>query len=259
MEQARLDLSVVIITFNEQDNISRCIGSLPQGAEVIVLDSHSTDQTTEIALSLGAKVYQNRFETYSKQKNLACSYATRSWILSIDADEQLDEGLRRSLEQIHVEGAVHEPGLLAYRVKRKLVFMGKVMSHGRSTDYPIRLFKKGSCSFVGAIHERLDVPAAQIGKWRAGTLYHYSYKDLTDYFNRFNKYTTSIAMEHFIAGKSFRLAAHLLRPWFEFFYRYVIRLGFLDGYAGYTYALVSSLYTYMKYAKLYELRSDVNK
>ena len=253
MHSSEIDLSVVIITFNEEANIERCLRSLPLGVETVVVDSYSSDKTCEIAARLGARVFKNPFQSYGRQKNHACSLATRRWIFSIDADEEIDVSLRDWLSSF-CQNKVETAGDV-FRFRRQLIFMGKTMRFGKCTDYPIRLFLRGNSRFVGDIHEKVATQTADVKKILAGTMYHHSYKNLTDYFARFNVYTTEIAKNHHASGKKCFLPAHIIRPWFEFFYRYILLGGFLDGYPGYTYALLSSLYSYTKYSKLLELQN----
>ncbi len=243
-------LSVVIITLNEERRIAACLQSLPSEAEVVVLDSGSTDRTCQVAAALGAKVATRTFTNYAEQKNAAVALATRPWVLSLDADEVVDTVLAQDLARAT---AAAGEGPSAYRLRRQLVFLGRPMRFGKTVDHPLRLFRRGAGTFEAAIHERFVVTAGTTSRLR-GSLLHTSYENLTDYFQRFNTYTTKIAENHLRSGAGApALPGHLLRPWFEFLSRYVLRLGFLDGYAGYTYALVSSLYAYIKYATLREL------
>lgn len=245
-----LDLSVVIITCNEEGNLGRCLESLPAGCEIIVLDSGSTDRTEAIAREHGAVFSLRPFEDYSSQKNAAIDLATRHWVLSLDADEELDSKLRTAILDVAGEASGHH---IAFPVKRRLVFQGKLMRFGKTSDAPLRLFRRDKTRFVEPIHERLDVPRAATGPTLAGTLLHHSYASLTDYFSRFNQYTSRIAENHFkkeAPAPSFLI--HACRPFIEFLNRYVLRLGFLDGRPGYSYALFSSLYAYVKYDKLIE-------
>ena len=242
------ELSVVLITKNEADNIERCLRSLPEAVEIVIVDSQSQDNTIQIAESFGAKVYQREFTNFAEQKNYAISKATRPWILSMDADEELDGDGAQVLSNIIAKNQDQ-----AYRLEHRLVFMGKELRFGKTKDAPLRLFKKNAGQFVGSIHEELRVGSSEVKRLSGLGLKHYSYRDLSDYFARFNRYTTSIASKHKSEGRSFSMVSHLLRPWGEFVSRYFFRLGFLDGYAGYTYALISSLYAYIKYAKLIEL------
>lgn len=243
-----VNLSVTIITKNEEANLPRCLKSLPPGAEVIVVDSNSQDDTQNLARSLGCQVYDRPFSNFADQKNFALSKASRPWILSIDADEELSRDSLRSLAAALVKG-----DRTSYRLPRQLVFMGRKMRFGKTKDAPIRLFPRQGSKFSGDIHEEVTVKKAREAVLKGVCLYHYSYQDLSDYFNRFNRYTSAIASNHSKQDKQVSLLLHLSRPWLEFLNRYILRLGFLDGYPGYTYALVSSLYAYIKYAKLREL------
>jgi hypothetical protein len=118
------------------------------------------------------------------------------------------------------------------------------------------MFLKGSAKFENPIHEQLitDAPIEILD----GDLYHFSYDSLSDYFNRFNTYTTKISQNHYQSGtKAPHLVFLVLRPWVDFIYRYFLRLGFLDGYPGYCYALFSSCYAFVKYAKLHEIQCSL--
>lgn len=246
-----LDISVAIITYNESDNISRCLSSLPSGVEIIVVDSGSEDKTVDIAKSFGAKVYERNFDNFCSQKNYALEKCKRKWILSIDADEKLDESLKKYLES---DFDTEEHSGVCFKIKRKLVFNHQLMRFGKTKDAPIRFFPN-TMRFKNAIHEQIDIKNNSL-KYLPGFIYHYSYKDHSDYFKRFNRYTSNIAENHYRNGKKPPgVIFHCLRPFFEFFSRYVFRFGFLDGRNGYTYALYSGLYTYVKYEKLNELIS----
>jgi glycosyltransferase involved in cell wall biosynthesis len=244
-----IDLSVVIIAFNEEEQLPRCLKSLPPGAEIIVLDSMSTDRTAAIAESMGASVYQRPFTNFADQKNAALVYGTRKWVLAVDADEELSPRLAQALPSL-----IHRSDVSAYRLDRRLVFMGRLMRFGKTRDRPLRLFLRGSGQYKGSIHEEYVPREGKTVFLRGHLLWHYSYKNLSDYFQRFNRYTSAIAEQHAQKGKLPSFTGHILRPWVDFFVRYVLRLGFLDGYPGYTYALISSLYAYIKYAKLLEIR-----
>jgi len=264
MTDQYLDLSIVIIAFNEEKKIRSCLESLPKGCEIILVDSGSTDKTKEISQEFEVNFQTRKFDDYSQQKNAAINLATRRWVFSIDADELMSPALRKSIEGIcgsskNLEPDRLEAEFLAYKASRKLVFFGKTMNFGKTKDSPIRLFRKDHCRFEGAIHEKISVAKDKVGTI-SGWLDHKSYDDLDDYFEKFNKYTSQIANSHYKNGKrppNFLL--HMLRPWAEFVSRYFFRLGFIDGKAGYTYAFISSLYTYVKYDKLRELyRKDTN-
>jgi len=244
----QLDLSVIIITKNEQGSLPRCLRSLPEGAEIVVLDCGSTDATAKLAKDAGAMIHHRPFDDYASQKNAAAALATRKWVLSVDADEELSPELRDAVVDI-----VKADNEKAFRIKRRLVFLGRKMRFGKTVDEPLRLWPRGMGQFHGEIHEVVQTPLA-IGTIRLGELCHFSYATLDDYFSRFNRYTSLVAKRHAASGrKAPPKIIQALRPAVEFMVRYVFRLGFLDGYPGYAYALVSSLYTFIKYAKLREL------
>ena len=243
-----MDLTVVIITLNEEYNISRCLRSIPEGCEIVVVDSGSQDRTVELCHNFGAKVFSNDFVDYASQKNFGISKGTRSWILSLDADEELSGGASDGLINVISKG---DPDISGYKFKRRLIFMGRTMNWGKTRDAPLRLFLKDRAEFHGAVHEKVRLGEGRVKTFSGGYISHYSYKDLYDYFSKFNKYTSLLSDQK--ADINFIVfSAHLLRPFFEFFVRYIIRLGFLDGYPGYVYALNSSLYAFTKYSKSYE-------
>lgn len=245
-----IPLSVVIITLNEEKRLTNCLRSLPKGSEVVVLDSGSTDRTEQIARELGAKFHSRAFTNHAEQKNAALALATRLWVLAIDADEVLTKELADEIARLAKEqGSSHQ----AYAIKRKLIFMNKRLNYGKSTDWPVRFFKRNSGRYHSEIHERFVLDSGTTGKL-SEQMDHFSYDSIEDYFERFNWYTTLVAANHVKAGKEkVNMFSHLLRPWFEFINRYFFRGGFLDGYPGYTYALLSSFYTFVKYAKFREL------
>jgi len=249
-----LDLSVVIITLNEENSLRRLLHSLPKGCEVVVLDSGSTDKTVTIAQEYGARVEVKKFDGYAMQKNVACALASKTWVLSLDADEELSPELSEQIQR-----TIADSKFDGYRINRRLHFMGRRMKYGKTSDNPLRLFKRTSGKFTSEIHESVSIIGGNVGDL-SQYIEHYSYKDITDYFMRFNNYTSRIAANHHSNNKRPpSILAHVMRPWMEFFYRYVIRGGFLDGYPGYCYALFSSTYTFVKYAKYNELLLETDK
>ncbi len=237
------NLSIVMIVFNEADRLPTCLAAIPPGVELIVLDSDSTDRTVDIARAFGAKVSQRLFDNYAAQRNAALAMATREWVFSLDADERITPELAAQLGKL----AEIPTEVSALTVPRSLVFMGRTMRFGRTQDEPLRIFRRNCGKFVNPIHETVMLSSG-IARRAHGRLLHTSYRDLSDYLARLNRYTSAIAEQ-----KPERVSwLHVLRPWQEFFTRYIGRLGFLDGYPGYTYAWLSSLYAYMKYAKRWE-------
>ena len=237
------NLSIVMIAFNEADRLPACLAALPAGIELILLDSGSTDRTVEIAQAFGAQVARRTFDDYATQRNAALAMATREWVFSLDADERVTPALAIQLSQL----AEIPPEVSGLTVPRSLVFMGRIMRFGRTQDEPLRIFRRERGKFVHPIHETVALSHGNVHRAK-GFLLHESYRDLSDYLTRLNRYTSKIAEQ-----KAEHVSwLHVLRPWQEFFIRYIGRLGFLDGYPGYAYAWLSSLYAYMKYAKRWE-------
>ncbi len=251
-------LSVVIITLNEEERLPLTLRSLPSGVDLIVIDSGSTDQTVALAKEFGARVESRNFENYSSQKNFGLSLARSEWILSLDADEVLSPQLGQEIKNL----VLRNPPEDAFYLQRQLVFLGRVLRFGKTQDKVLRLFRAGKANFKGEIHEKLSlVDGARMSSLPlAGTLMHWSYSSWSDYFAKFNKYTSLGAQFRFSRGK--KAPSILLlgcRPFADFINRYFLRLGWLDGYPGFCFALVSSLYGFMKYAKLIELKVKNHK
>lgn len=247
-----ISLSVIIITLNEAYNLPRCLASLPKGSEVIVVDSFSTDQTIDIARSYGAKVFQRTFDDYASQKNFALQHVSRAWVLWVDADEELDDVLRANI--VARASVIPEQGLRVYQLRRRLVFLGKAMRFGKTSDRPLRLFPTRSGQFEGIIHEKFIANRPTCCRTLQGELRHYSYHSLSDYLLRLDRYTSKMALARFKNTPiKKRGPAFYIRPFWEFCSRFILRLGFLDGYAGFSYAMLSSFYAFTKYAKYYEI------
>lgn len=215
-----------------------------------MIDSGSQDATLAICKEFGATVFTRPFDFHSNQKNFGLLKVSRPWVLCIDADEELNPELCRGIATVCLGGDFSK----CYRLRRRLHFQGKLLRFGKTADRPLRLFPLGSATFHGTIHEELK-PVDKVEQTLGdGYLIHRSYRDLTDYFVKFNKYTTRVAERHFEEGHRTPTFGFLaLRPLSDFVSRYFLRLGFLDGYAGYAYALISSTYAFVKYAKLVEM------
>ncbi|MBI2569905.1 MAG: glycosyltransferase family 2 protein [Candidatus Schekmanbacteria bacterium] len=246
-----LPISAVIITKNEADRIGRCLASLRFAAEVIVVDSGSTDGTVELATSLGARVVHHDWLGYGPQKNYAISLATQPWTLSIDADEEVTPALAQALRQRLGEEV--PPRVAGFRMRRQLVFAGRRLRFGRSVNYPVRLFRTHCGTFDAVtIHESLRVDG-DVASLR-GTLLHHSYRSLSDYLTTLNSFTSLTAQDKAARGCRVPRGYALRLPW-EIFHRYFLRLGVLDGRPGLQWCLLSAFYVYVKYAKLDELLS----
>jgi glycosyltransferase involved in cell wall biosynthesis len=272
-----MQLSVVIITFNEEANIGRTLESVKPlvaagKVEIIVVDSGSTDRTVEIARSHGAKVFIEEWKGYAAQKNSAIDKSVGDWILSLDADEELSEDLANYLARAarDTEDPFEQrdlranpgPSPLAFSIPRKNFFLNRWIQHGGFyPDSKVRLFARGGARFDEGRRVHEDIKTNQpIAPIKIGTLLHHSYTTLSDYIDHMNRYS-SLGAEMVVAkGKvRFSFTNIALRPLFTFIYNYLFRLGFLDGREGLLLHLYHAVYVSWKYAKAWELSRSESK
>lgn len=245
-------LSAVIITFNEEANIGRCIESVRKVAdEVIVLDSYSTDRTVEIARSLGATVHQEKFRGYIGQKNYAMQLASHHYILSLDADETLDDTLVASILE-----AKQTFSRRAYRMNRCTNYCGHFIRHGLwYPDPKIRLFDRRVARWSGLNpHDRIEVQNDFPVEKLKGDILHYSFRTPEDLVWQLNRLSSIAAASLYASGKRSNWLKILIRPTWAFINGYFIRLGFLDGADGFTIAVNTAHQVFLKYTKLYRLQ-----
>jgi glycosyltransferase involved in cell wall biosynthesis len=247
----KIQISAVVITFNEEKNIERCLRSLQGIAdEVLVIDSFSKDKTAEISQSLGAKVVQNVFEGYSAQKNFGNNLAQHSWILSLDADEEISPELRQSLLQVKAHCTAD-----AYKFNRCIFYLGKWIRHGNSyPDCKVRLWdkKKGQWG-GGSVHEILQMQANASEQKIAGDLYHYSYASVAAQAAQHSKYAALAAADMYAAGKRTSWKNLVINPLSNFVKGYLLKRGFLDGKQGFAMSMMFAYGVFLKYLKCYEL------
>jgi len=241
-------ISVIIITKNEEKSIQRCLESIKWADEIVIVDSGSKDKTIEIANKYGAKVFEKKFEGYSIQKNFAIEKAAGNWLISIDADEVITTELKEEIQKITENPTKYA----AFKIPRRLFFQGRFMKWGGCyPNYQVRIFRKDKAKFdIVPVHEKLIVDG-DIGKLKGG-MTHYSYENLTDYFDRFNRYTSLDARKRYNKGKRFCLW-HYLVPLHKFVSMYFFELGFLDGIQGLNWAILCAFYDIVKFMKLKEI------
>lgn len=241
-------LSAVIITYNEEANIGKCLQALAGIAtEIVVIDSASTDRTCAIAASYGARVVQHDFEGFAAQKNYGAGLASHPWVLSLDADEVLSEELKAAIIAV-----MAKPTHNAYYLRRCTNFCGSYIKHGSwYPDKQCRLWLKDKGSWQGTIHERwrLHDGSKSYGTL-SGDLLHYSFSSISDYMRMTERYTSLSAEEAYAKGKNVSLLKLVLGPKIKFFQDYILRLGFLDGYAGYVAYKLAANMAFVKYSKI---------
>jgi glycosyltransferase involved in cell wall biosynthesis len=243
-------LSACIITYNEADRIEACLRSVSFCDEVVVVDSHSTDSTREIASSLGARVIERDWPGYRSQKQFAVESAGGDWVLCLDADERVSPELSREIEALRARGFADCAGWLVPRITD---YFGRFLRHGNAyPDRLIRLFDRRRGGWIGdEIHENTRV-TGRVGRLR-GHLEHFSYRSLTDHHKRMARYADLMAHALYARGKRCGLLEVLVNPQWRFVRGYFIRLGFLDGWRGLVFALVEANYVRRKYLGLYML------
>ncbi len=242
--------SGVVICFNEQETIERCLESLAWCDEIVVVDSHSTDRTREIATRHTKIVVEQDFLGYVKQKNFALDLARGEWAICLDADEALSPEL-----QAEIRGAIEADGSEpdAFALDRCTRFLG--VWHDRGDWYPdwqLRVFRRSKGRWTGRDpHDRVQVDGA-VRRLR-GRLWHWNYRDLSEHIQTIDGFTAHLAREMRDEGLRFRLRDLLARPVYRFFRGYLLRQGFRKGIPGLLVAVSTSYYVFMKYAKLWEL------
>lgn len=250
-------ISVVIITFNEETNIERCLQSVLDIAdEIVVLDSVSTDRTKEICLKYPVKFYEQPFLGYIEQKNKALEFATYPHVLSLDADEALSEELKLSVKQVKQNWEFE-----GYYFNRLTNYCGHWIKH---TDwYPdrkLRLFDKRKGQWTGINpHDKYELHTGCSEKFLKGDLLHYSFPSINHHLDVVKKFTTIMAKEGFEKGKKASTVKLLLNPLWKFIKSYIVKLGFMDGYYGFVVCAISAYATFIKYVKIKELQENSPK
>jgi len=244
--QAAMQLSVIIITHNEAQNIAECLGSVSFADEWIVLDSGSTDDTREIARGLGARVaVSDGWPGFGPQKNAALDLATGDWVLSLDADERVTPELAQEIRAVMTD----PQGLDAYDMPRLSSFCGKFLRHGWYPDRVLRLFRRGQARFSDdQVHERVITagPHGQLGNH----LLHYTYPDLDSAIAKMNRYSTDSARMLKVRGRKASIGTAIGHGLWTFIRIYVFKRAFLDGKHGFVMAVTHAAGSFYRYAKI---------
>lgn len=255
---SQISISVTIIAYNEERNIRRCIESIRDIAdEILVIDSYSTDRTREICEEYGAKVIENEFAGYVEQKNFAVKHAKYDYICSIDADEQFTEPLVDRILEIK-ENWTHD----AYSFHRLNRYCGKWIYHsGWYPDRKIRLFDRRKGVWGGLNpHDRVILNEGATLKRIREDFLHYTFESFREHMDKINNFTTIAAYSSYKAGRrTFILVDVFVNPLFSFLRDYFIRLGFLDGYYGFVICSVTAFSKVLKYFKLWQIERRADR
>jgi glycosyltransferase involved in cell wall biosynthesis len=246
-------LTVIVITLNEERNIAECLDTVRWADQIIVVDSGSTDRTVELAGRVTSHILPVSWRGYGAARNAGLDRSECDWILWLDADERVPPELAAEIRGIL---AADPAGVAGYQLARRAYFCGKWIRHcGWYPSRVTRLFRRGRGRFSETnVHEQLVLNGGV--RVLQNDLLHFTDPDLEHYFAKFNTYTSLAAQDMRAAGRKFRLADVILRPAFQFFKMYVVRLGFLDGLHGFILCVASSAYVFTKYAKLWELSRE---
>ncbi len=248
-------LSVCIITLNEADRITPCLESIKDLAdEIVVIDSGSTDGTLDIVRRYTDKVWIMDWPGFGIQKQRALERASMDWVLSIDADEALDDTAQQSLAELLARPSIDE---VAFRIRWAVIRHGQRLRHGRSARAPLRLFRRQGARFTPApVHEAIEHPPGKVG-YLHGYLLHYTARDYGHALAKNAEYAWLGSRKYFDLGRrNHSLALVCLRAWWTFFLIYVLRGGFLDGRIGFIVAMDYMQTNFGKHAGLWVLTME---
>ena len=245
-----VQISGVIITFNEEKNIERCLKSL-EGVvdEVVVLDSFSTDRTEEICQKNNVKFLQHEFDGHIQQKNRAKDMAAYDYVLSLDADEALSEKLK-----VAILSAKENWQYDGYSFNRLASYCGKWIKHSWYPDPKLRLWdrKKGQWGGMNP-HDTFVMNKDTTTTHLQGDLLHYSFYTIEEHIQQINKFSTISAQTYYMKGRRGSVCALLFRPFWRFIRDYFFKLGFLDGFYGFVVCRNTAHEVFLKYSKLRHL------
>jgi glycosyltransferase involved in cell wall biosynthesis len=247
-------ISVVIVCKNEEDQIGRCLQSLGDLTDdVVVLDNGSTDNTKNIVRNSRARLIEDTWEGFGKTKNKATSLAKYDWILNLDADESIDSELKNSLMNLSLDRSEE-----VFEIKFKNFLGNKHLRFGEwGDDKHVRLFNRTHVNWNEAIvHEGLSLPRRARILTIAGHVLHYTAKDVAELADKMSRYALLNATKYAAEGRRSSWVNICFAPIFSFVKYYIFKLGFADGLAGFICARMSSYYTFIKYARLLELNKS---
>jgi len=242
-----LPLSLVVITRDAAAELAACLASAPFASEALVVDSGSADHTVDVARAAGARVLVEAFRGFGAQKQFAVEAAGHDWVLCLDADERITPELDASIRAAFRTGP---PAAAAYAIARRNRFLGRWLTHGEGyPDWTVRLFDRRRARWSSdAVHERVlsSEPAARL----AGDLLHASAESLEAYIAKQNRYTSLQAEALHASGARASALRLVVSPLARFLRFYVVKLGFLDGAAGFAHIAIGAFASFLKYAKL---------
>jgi glycosyltransferase involved in cell wall biosynthesis len=244
-------LSVTVITKNEAADIGPALESVRFADDIVVVDSHSSDDTAAIARRYTDRVVVRDWPGYIDQKNYAASLAAYDWILSLDADERVTPELATELQALKAAA----PPEAAFRIPRVTWHLGRwIRTTDWYPDYQLRLYHRQQACWTGRyVHEAVTVRGT-VGRLR-GELQHYAYRDIADHLETIDRYTTLAARQMREDGRRASLMHIAGHPPLAFLRNYVARGGIRDGIPGFIISAMNAYYVGLKFAKLWELQN----
>jgi glycosyltransferase involved in cell wall biosynthesis len=245
-----MEISAVIITYNEERRLEDALKSLAGAvSEIVLVDCHSTDETIKIARRFTDRVFERAWTNFADQKNFADGQAAHSWILSLDADERVSPELRKELLNLRAA----DPEVDAFSIPRQVYYLGRWVRHsGWYPERKLRLFRKAKAHWEGEyVHERLVVEGP-IGKLR-GPIHHFTYRNIHEHLARINTFSDLGAQKLYAEKKKARWYHLILLPFFRFVRAYFWKRGFLDGFPGLVISVLTGYAVFVRYAKLKEI------
>ncbi|PQJ77698.1 glycosyltransferase family 2 protein [Polaribacter porphyrae] len=247
-------ISSIIPTLNEEIHIEAAIKSVDFADEIIVIDSHSTDKTIELAEKHNVKIIKRKFDDFSSQKNFAITQAKNPWIYILDADERVTPDVKKEI----LEAVQNPKEFVGFYVRRSFFFAGKRIKYsGWQRDKVVRLFLKDKCKYQGIVHETIKTDG-ELGFFK-GKIDHFGYKNYNHFISKIHQYGELKAKELHARGKKVNLFHIIIKPTYRIFSHFILKRGFLDGYTGLILSITQGYAVLTRYIKLWILNRGLKE
>lgn len=244
-------ISAVVLTYNEEEMIARCLRRLSWADEIVLVDSLSTDRTVELAKAAGARVLPRPFKNFADQVNWGFEQAENEWLMLVDADELVTPRLRDSV----LETVKSDPGHDIYNLRRDSYVWGRLLrSSSWSNEWIPRLCRKGTLHFTGEVHPAPQLGGRSVGRLD-GVLIHYPYRSTKKYFEKFQLYSTLWAEKALAGGRRSSVPKACAASMWRVFHDYVVRGGIRDGTVGFVLSLLAGMHTFTRHIKLWGIQN----
>ena len=247
------EISALIITKNEEKRIEKCLQHLTWVDEIVVVDSYSSDKTYSLCKTYTDRLYQRVFDDFQEQRNFAIDHVTKEWVLSVDADEWIDEALQREIKE-----RLANPGQCdGFLIPMESYLFNQPIRYAWGRNLMLRLFRREKGRFVSPIHEKVKVDG-RIGELK-NPFYHFNSDNLEEFIQKNNQYTTLEAKKKYDAGERFNLTKAILSPIRIFLFRYITLKGYRDGSIGVVLSALLAVFNLFVHLKLWQLEQEDKK